>query len=79
MVVRQRTRSIQQLRRCHAEQLHLLVDTMTRLTGPARGGSRQAASPTGARIGRHPLDSGDLAYLSIEARRILDAAGFGMR
>jgi len=26
--------------------------------------------------GRHRLDSGDLAYLSIEARKLLDAAGF---
>jgi nicotinate phosphoribosyltransferase len=54
-----------------------LVDTYSSLEGVRRAvevGKRLQAS--GHRLGGIRLDSGDFAYLSIEARKILDAAGF---
>ena len=54
-----------------------LVDTYDTLEGvrhAAATGERLRAR--GYKLGGIRLDSGDLAYLSIEARRILDAAGF---
>jgi nicotinate phosphoribosyltransferase len=54
-----------------------LVDTYDTLTGVARaieaGRTLEAA---GHHFGGIRLDSGDLAYLSVEARRLLDEAGF---
>ncbi len=59
------------------DNITLLVDTYDSLTGVAR------AIETGRKLLEHGrtldairLDSGDLAYLSIEARRMLDQAGF---
>jgi len=55
----------------------LLVDTYDSLDGVRKAvetGKRLRAS--GHELGGIRLDSGDLAYLSIEARRILDEAGF---
>ena len=59
------------------DNVTLLVDTYDSLTGVAH------AIETGKKLRAHGrtldairLDSGDLAYLSIEARRILDEAGF---
>ena len=55
-----------------------LVDTYDTLEGVRRAievGTRLRAR--GHRLLGIRLDSGDLAYLSIEARRLLDAAGFG--
>ena len=54
-----------------------LVDTYDTLQGvrhAVAAGERLRAR--GHRLGGIRLDSGDLAYLSIEARKILDAAGF---
>src|SRR5262249_44569484 len=54
-----------------------LVDTYGSLEGvrhSVRVGKRLEAQ--GHRLGGIRLDSGDLAYLSIEARKILDQAGF---
>jgi nicotinate phosphoribosyltransferase len=54
-----------------------LVDTYNSLAGvrhAVEAGRRLEKS--GRRLGGIRLDSGDLAYLSIEARKILDAAGF---
>jgi nicotinate phosphoribosyltransferase len=54
-----------------------LVDTYNTLEGVQHAvevGKRLEAS--GQRLGGIRLDSGDLAYLSIESRKILDAAGF---
>jgi nicotinate phosphoribosyltransferase len=54
-----------------------LVDTYNTLDGVRRAveaGKRLEKS--GHRLGGVRLDSGDLAYLSIEARKILDAGGF---
>jgi nicotinate phosphoribosyltransferase len=54
-----------------------LVDTYDTLEGVRRAveaGKRLKQS--GHRLGGIRLDSGDLAYLSIEARKILDAGGF---
>jgi len=54
-----------------------LVDTYNTLEGVAHAiqvGERLRAR--GYRLAGIRLDSGDLAYLSIEARRLLDAAGF---
>lgn len=55
----------------------LLVDTYDTLTGVRRAveAGRQLQS-MGYELGGIRLDSGDLAYLSIEARKILDEAGF---
>ncbi len=55
-----------------------LVDTFHSLDGVAHAievGRKLAKA--GHRLGGIRLDSGDLAYLSIEARRMLDEAGFG--
>lgn len=55
----------------------LLVDTYDTLTGVQRAietGRRLRAA--GHDLAGIRIDSGDLAYLSIEARRLLDAAGF---
>jgi nicotinate phosphoribosyltransferase len=55
----------------------LLVDTYDTLQGVRNAvevGQRLRAR--GSRLAGIRLDSGDLAYLSIEARKILDAAGF---
>ncbi len=55
----------------------LLVDTYNSLEGvrhAVEAGRRLEKS--GHRLGGIRLDSGDLAYLSIEARKILDAGGF---
>ncbi|HEY5910851.1 MAG TPA: nicotinate phosphoribosyltransferase [Verrucomicrobiae bacterium] len=55
----------------------LLVDTYDSLEGVRHAvevGRRLGVR--GGRLGGIRLDSGDLAYLSIEARKILDAAGF---
>jgi nicotinate phosphoribosyltransferase len=54
-----------------------LVDTYNSLEGvrhAVEAGKRLAKA--GHRLGGIRLDSGDLAYLSVEARKILDAAGF---
>ena len=54
-----------------------LVDTYNSLAGvrhAVEAGKRLAQA--GHRLGGIRLDSGDLAYLSIEARKILDAGGF---
>ena len=59
------------------DNVTLLVDTYNSLTGVARAietGKRLRAR--GRTLDAIRLDSGDLAYLSIEARRILDEAGF---
>jgi nicotinate phosphoribosyltransferase len=56
----------------------LLVDTYNTIAGvheAIRAGRELRAR--GHELAGIRLDSGDLAYLSIEARRILDAAGFG--
>jgi nicotinate phosphoribosyltransferase len=58
------------------DNVTLLVDTYDSLAGVAHAittGLRLAAS--GRSLAAIRLDSGDLAYLSIEARRMLDAAG----
>jgi nicotinate phosphoribosyltransferase len=60
------------------DNVTLLADTYDTLTGVARAiqtGRRMAAQ--GGHLAGIRLDSGDLAYLSIEARRMLDEAGFG--
>jgi nicotinate phosphoribosyltransferase len=59
------------------DNITLLVDTYDSLTGVARAietGRRLRAN--GRALDGIRLDSGDLAYLSIEARRLLDEAGF---
>ena len=59
------------------DNITLLVDTYDSLTGVARAietGKRLRAR--GRTLDAIRLDSGDLAYLSVEARRILDEAGF---
>ena len=59
------------------DNVTLLVDTYDSLTGVAHAietGKRLRAS--GRSLAGIRLDSGDLAYLSIEARRMLDDAGF---
>jgi nicotinate phosphoribosyltransferase len=59
------------------DNITLLVDTYDSLTGVGRAietGKRLRAR--GRTLDAIRLDSGDLAYLSIEARRILDEAGF---
>jgi nicotinate phosphoribosyltransferase len=59
------------------DNVTLLVDTYDSLIGVERAietGRRLNAS--GGALSGIRLDSGDLAYLSIEARRMLDAAGF---
>ena len=61
----------------HPANAVLLVDTYDTLTGVTRAietGRRLRAR--GHDLAAIRLDSGDLAYLSIEARRMLDAAGF---
>ncbi|HEX7490541.1 MAG TPA: nicotinate phosphoribosyltransferase [Candidatus Limnocylindrales bacterium] len=59
------------------DNVTLLVDTYDTLTGVDRAiqtGKRLALR--GGHLAGIRLDSGDLAYLSIEARRMLDEAGF---
>jgi len=59
------------------DNVTLLVDTYDSLAGVAHAietGRRLEAR--GGRLAGIRLDSGDLAYLSIEARRMLDGAGF---
>ena len=59
------------------DNITLLVDTYDTLTGVSRSietGRRLRAK--GKRLDGIRLDSGDLAYLSMEARRMLDEAGF---
>jgi nicotinate phosphoribosyltransferase len=59
------------------DNVTLLVDTYDSLSGVAHAietGRRIEAK--GGRLAGVRLDSGDLAYLSIEARRMLDEAGF---
>jgi nicotinate phosphoribosyltransferase len=59
------------------DNVTLLVDTYDSISGVAHAietGRRLRAS--GRSLDAIRLDSGDLAYLSIEARRMLDAAGF---
>jgi nicotinate phosphoribosyltransferase len=59
------------------DNVTLLVDTYDSLTGVGRAiqtGKRLRAR--GRTLDAIRLDSGDLAYLSIEARRMLDEAGF---
>ena len=59
------------------DNVTLLVDTYDSLVGVAHAietGRRIQAR--GGRLAGIRLDSGDLAYLSIEARRLLDEAGF---
>jgi nicotinate phosphoribosyltransferase len=54
-----------------------LVDTFHSLDGVAHAIEvGKQLQKTGHRLGGIRLDSGDLAYLSIEARRMLDEAGF---
>jgi len=54
-----------------------LVDTYDSLEGVRRAAAAGAwLRARGHKLGGIRLDSGDLAYLSIEARKILDAAGF---
>jgi nicotinate phosphoribosyltransferase len=58
------------------DNVTLLVDTYDTLTGVSRAietGKRLASR--GGKLAGIRLDSGDLAYLSIEARRMLDEAG----
>jgi nicotinate phosphoribosyltransferase len=68
--------SFQGLRQSDAQQLHFLVDTYDTLEGV-----RHAAQvgtwlrSLGFRLAGIRLDSGDLAYLSIAARKILDDHG----
>lgn len=52
-----------------------LVDTYDTLEGVKR--VIQKCKEKGVELAGIRLDSGDLAYLSIEARKLLDAAGFG--
>src|SRR5690606_3204937 len=53
-----------------------LVDTYNTLEGVRHAITvAQKLAPTGFRLGGIRLDSGDLAYLSIEARKLLDEAG----
>jgi nicotinate phosphoribosyltransferase len=55
----------------------LLVDTYDTLTGVDRAiETARRLRGRGHHLGGIRLDSGDLAYLSIEARKMLDAAGF---
>jgi nicotinate phosphoribosyltransferase len=55
----------------------LLVDTYNTLEGVRRAIEvGRALRAQGHRLGGVRIDSGDLAYLSIEARRMLDEAGF---
>jgi nicotinate phosphoribosyltransferase len=59
------------------DNITLLVDTYDSLTGVARAiETGRRLRRTGRKLDAIRLDSGDLAYLSIEARRILDEAGF---
>jgi nicotinate phosphoribosyltransferase len=54
----------------------LLVDTYNTLEGVRHAAKvGQQLKAAGHKLGGIRLDSGDLAYLSIEARKILDAAG----
>jgi nicotinate phosphoribosyltransferase len=54
-----------------------LVDTYNSLKGVRHAvAAGQRLEKAGHRLGGIRLDSGDLAYLSIEARKILDAGGF---
>jgi nicotinate phosphoribosyltransferase len=54
-----------------------LVDTYNTLDGVRHAIEvAQKLAPTGFRLGGIRLDSGDLTYLSIEARKLLDEAGF---
>jgi len=55
----------------------MLVDTYDTLEGVARAiETGRAMRARGQRLAGIRLDSGDLAYLSIRAREMLDAAGF---
>ena len=69
--------SFEQFARASPGNTVFLVDTFHSLDGVAHairvGRTLQAA---GHQLGGIRLDSGDLAYLSIEARRMLDEAGF---
>jgi nicotinate phosphoribosyltransferase len=59
------------------DNVTLLVDTYNTITGVRNAietGRKLRAS--GGKLAAIRLDSGDLAYLSIEARRLLDEAGF---
>jgi nicotinate phosphoribosyltransferase len=59
------------------DNITLLVDTYDSLAGVARAiETGKRLRPRGRTLDAIRLDSGDLAYLSIEARRILDEAGF---
>ncbi|MHA6248789.1 nicotinate phosphoribosyltransferase [Pontibacter sp. CAU 1760] len=54
----------------------LLVDTFDTLEGVEKAiATAQKLAPSGFKLGGIRLDSGDLTYLSIEARKLLDAAG----
>ncbi len=59
------------------DNITLLVDTYDTLAGVTRAiETGRTLRSRGKRLDAIRLDSGDLAYLSIEARRLLDAAGF---
>ena len=59
------------------DNVTLLVDTYDSLTGVARAiETGRKLRARGRTLDAIRLDSGDLAYLSIEARRMLDEAGF---
>ncbi|PRY05716.1 nicotinate phosphoribosyltransferase [Pontibacter ummariensis] len=54
-----------------------LVDTYDTLEGVKKAiSTAQKLGPKGFKLGGIRLDSGDLTYLSVEARKLLDAAGF---
>jgi nicotinate phosphoribosyltransferase len=60
------------------DNVTLLVDTYDSLAGVAHAiATGRRLEARGGRLAGIRLDSGDLAYLSIEARRMLDGAGFG--
>ncbi len=59
------------------DNVTLLVDTYESLAGVAHAiQTGRRLQPSGRVLAAIRLDSGDLAYLSIEARRMLDEAGF---
>lgn len=64
--------------RCYPSQCHLLVDTYNTLKSGlphAIQVAKEVLHPLGERLKAIRIDSGDLTYLSIEARKMLDAAG----
>ena len=76
--LRRRARGVRGVRRGDAEQLRLPRRHLRHARGrpPRRRGRASSCARTATRWSASASTRGDLAYLSIEARKILDAGGF---